>query len=116
LDYTYDPGGGAVGLLSLIVPDDSLLPPSINGWAGLAQPEEIRCRKITGAAAPLPPDFECRFSHPHRRWASVNQSGEFQGMAIGKHDHVFRMDEWVLADVEIAPGLLESHWFGSHRH
>jgi hypothetical protein len=119
-DYTYDPGGGAptVALLNLIVADPALPPPSFNAWAGLAQPRVIQCRNSTGAAAPLPPDFECRFTHPHQRWATVDELGEgnFRGLVKGMHQHVFRMDEWVLAEIEISPGQLESHWFGSHRH
>jgi hypothetical protein len=120
LDYTYDPGGGAppVALSALLVADPALSPPTVSGWAGLAQPSVIRCRNITGAAPPLPPDFECSFPHFHRRWAGVDELGEgdFQGMARGMHQHVFRMDEWVLAEVEIAPGQLETRWFASHKH
>lgn len=120
LDYTFDPGGGAppVALTDLIVADSALLPPSINAWAGLAQPSVIQCSNSTGSATPLPPDFECRFTHPHRRWANVDELGEgdFQGMAKGMHQHVFRMDEWVLVEMEISPGVLESRWCGSHKH
>lgn len=121
-DYTYDPGGGApaVSLLDLIVADDDddHAPPSIDAWAGLAQPREIRCRNSTGAAPPLPPDFECRFTHAHRRWAEVDElgDGDFRGLVRGMHQHVFRMDEFVLAEVEVAPGLPESRWFARHAH
>ena len=122
-DYTYDPGGGAprVSLLDLIVADAALPPPSVDAWAGLAQPPVIQCRNSTGAAAPLPPDFECSFTHPHRRWADVDErhEGDFQGLAKGMHQHVFRMDEFVLAEIEVAPGsppVLESRWFARHVH
>jgi len=124
-NYTYDPGGGApaVSLLDLIVADDDddHAPPSIDAWAGLAQPREIRCRNSTGAAPPLPPDFECRFTHAHRRWAEVDElgDGDFRGLVRGMHQHVFRMDEFVLAEIEVAPGsppVLESRWFARHVH
>lgn len=120
LDYTYDPGGGAapVALSDVLVADPALPPPTVDAWAGLAQPAVIRCRNSTGAAVPLPSDFECSFPHPHRRWASVDelQEGDFQGTAQGMHQHFFRMDEWVLAEVETAPGVLQSRWFASHKH
>lgn len=118
-EYTYDPGGGAapVSLTDLLVADGALPPPTIDAWAGLAQPSVIQCRNSTGAAAPLPPDFECSFPHSHVRYASVDElnEGDFQGRAKGMHQHRFRIDEMVLAEVEIAPGQLESHWFASHR-
>jgi hypothetical protein len=121
-NYTYNPGGGAppVSLLDLIVADDDddHAPPSIDAWAGLAQPLEIQCGISPGAAARLPPDFECRFTHAHRRWADVDELGDgnFRGLVRGMHQHVFRMDEFVLAEVEVAPGLPESRWFARHVH
>jgi hypothetical protein len=119
-NYTYDPGGGAppVSLLDLIVADANLPPPSVDAWAGLAQPRVIQCRNSTGAAAPLPPDFECRFTHAHRRWADVDEQGEgdFRGLVNGMHQYVFGMDEFVLAEIEVAPGQPEDHWFARHEH
>lgn len=127
-DYTYDPGGGAPrSLLDLIGADDDPdhAPPSVDAWAGLAQPLEIQCRISAGAAGRLPPDFECRFTHPHQRWAFVDERGDdgnFRGLVKGMHQHVFRMDEWVLAEIEVAPGppgqppQLETRWFARHVH
>ena len=132
-DYTYDPGGGAppvsllglAPLLGLIVAADGLPPPSVDAWAGLAQPLEIQCRISAGATERLPPNFECRFTHPHQRWAFVDERGDdgnFRGLVKGMHQHVFRMDEWVLAEIEVAPGppgqppQLETRWFARHVH
>ena len=126
-DYTYDPGGGAVSLQGLIDPDadPDHAPPSVDAWAGLAQPPVIQCRNSTGAgpplppAPPLPPDFECRFTHAHRRWADVDELGDdgnFRGLVRGMHQHVFRMDEFVLAEIEVAPGQPETRWFARHVH
>jgi hypothetical protein len=128
-DYTYDPGGGAPQRslldLDLIVAADGLLPPSVDGWAGLAQPLEIQCRHRAGAADRLPPDFECRFTHRHQRWERVDErgdNGDFRGVVRGPHEHVFRMDEWVLAEIEVTPGrpgqppVLGVSWFAAHAH
>jgi hypothetical protein len=123
-DYIYDFGGGAPqgSLQDLIAADGNPdhAPPSVDAWAGLAQPLEIQCRISPGAAARLPPDFEYRFTHAHQRWARVDERGDngnFRGLARGPHEHVFRMDEWVLAEIEVNPGQPpETRWFARHVH
>jgi hypothetical protein len=42
--------------------------------------------------------------------------GNFRGLVKGMHEHVCRMDEFVLAEIEVAPNQLEDHWFARHVH
>jgi hypothetical protein len=46
----------------------------------------------------------------------LGEDGNFRGLVRGLHQHVFRMDEFVLAEIEVAPGQPEDRWFARHVH
>jgi hypothetical protein len=95
-DYTFEVGGAVIAWKDQVQEDTP--PPTVRGWAGLAQPTLIQCEYRGPGGPPQPPiDYLFTFQHAHRFWLDTNDFGDGNpwGKASGPHLHRFHGGEWV---------------------
>jgi hypothetical protein len=86
-----------------------------HGWAGLAAPDRITVTKRFNNPQ-QPADFECSYSHSHRRWEGIDEhTGEPEGNRNDSHTHQFGLEEFVTAQYD-QNDPSKVMWYPRHLH